>query len=416
MSKRWEPNQYIHGLTRDGYGMEREYFFRFHGENRRGLTPVTADANGAIDIHKFSDESNLMVAFRLLKANGGHSPGIDRVYLNEINDRDAYKAFRYARDAIREGNYRPGLSRLVPVPKRSGGIRYLHISNFIDRVVSKALDLSLKLFWQQRLQLSGRTVWQVLCGIQSAVRAGRHFLVADDIRSCFDTIPIEEALQTQRSYIQDEATIGLITSVVRGNRTVQEHRGTEQGNPYSPTLVEAFLNQRLDLVANEGHPNVQYARYVDNLYILGRDAQDCRDVRERLRSTLDELGMGFRGGLQAVDLKRTSIGAEVLGFAIKQTRAGVKIDIGESGYRNLESSLTNCYQSGSLMTMVESVLSSFLSIYAPAIPDVREPQLWRKLNSVAKKLHLHGVNWERLEYRLADARSKWDEMVAAYHG
>ena len=59
MSKRWGPNLYTHGLTRDGYGMEREYFFRFYGENRRRLAPVTADADGAIDIHKFSDESNL---------------------------------------------------------------------------------------------------------------------------------------------------------------------------------------------------------------------------------------------------------------------------------------------------------------------------------------------------------------------
>src|SRR5262245_53367584 len=136
-------------IRRSGTDPERrtpEDFYRRRIEKRRvreqiGLLP---------SVEEIANVENLIRVFRELKRNAGQAPGEDGVTYADLSSSEVGSCMRGLSQVLLQGQYRPGPSRLLSIPKASGkGDRKLALRNILDRVIAAAVNNAMTPYWEK---------------------------------------------------------------------------------------------------------------------------------------------------------------------------------------------------------------------------------------------------------------------------
>lgn len=213
-------------------------------------------------------------AWKRVKANGG-AAGIDDQSLIDFEadlSGQLYKLW----NRMSSGSYLPPAVKRVDIPKGDGSMRPLGIPTVADRVaqmvVKQAIEPELERHFHPDSYgyRTGRDAHQALAVTRQRCWQAK-WVVVLDIKGFFDAIDhdlLNRALDKhvderwQRLYLQR-----WLTAPVQYRDGTQEHRtqGTPQGGVVSPLLANLFLHYVFDCWMQRHWPNIQFARYADDI-------------------------------------------------------------------------------------------------------------------------------------------------------
>ena len=188
-------------------------------------------------VDQLAHPENLMQVFQELKMNAGQAPGVDHVTYSDLSLPEVGSCIRGLSMVLLNGLYHPAPSLQVQIPKANGkGNRTLSIRAILDRVVSAALNKAMTPFWD-KIFLPGsfgfrpnKGPWDMLLQLEKTmVQHNRYVLAIDDIKDCFDHVPIADLMDDHRRHIQDEKLLNLIEAVLRGGESRTGKKASSKG-------------------------------------------------------------------------------------------------------------------------------------------------------------------------------------------
>jgi group II intron reverse transcriptase/maturase len=247
----------------------------------------------------------LMQGWMRVRSNGG-GPGGDGVTI-EAFGRDIDVAIARLGEELLAGRYLPRQLRRAPIPKASGGQRWLSIPAIRDRVVQTATLIALTPTIEPKMSEAswayrpGRGVSDALAAVQGAYKDGFVWTVDADITRYFDRVPHRRLIDELTIWIDDERIIRLFAQWLRGFGW--RDRGIAQGSPISPLLANIYLHPIDRLIKAAGYPIVRYA---DDLLVLARSEVDARRALSLLQELLDARGLTVNSAKTAIRDPETS--------------------------------------------------------------------------------------------------------------
>ena len=261
-------------MTSLSYHMDLEWMLEAYGSTRK---------DGAVGIDGQSAEeyeANLTENLRLL--------------LDRAKSGDGYKA--------------PPVRR-VYIPKGGGATRPLGIPTFEDKILQRAVLMTLEpLYEQDFLDCSygfrpGRSAHQALQEIQSRLwKMGGGWILDVDISKFFGTLDHGHLRQILAKRMRDgviERLIGkwLKAGVMEAGVLSFPKQGTPQGGVISPLLANVYLHEVLDAwFEREVRPRVKdtfLVRYADDFVIGFKREKDARRVLTVLAKRLEKYGLSL---------------------------------------------------------------------------------------------------------------------------
>jgi RNA-directed DNA polymerase len=245
----------------------------------------------------------LRAAYALAQENDG-APGIDGVTFEAIEAGGVEAFLAQLRDELVSRSYRPLRNRRREIPKDGGKVRVLGIPAIRDRVVQGAL----KLLWEPIFEADvpdgsygyrpKRSAAQALARVASAIRQGKTRVLDLDLAASFDTVRHDRLLGKAARRVQDPEILPWLKLILKASGK----RGVPQGGVISPWLANVYLTpvdamlERARAVTRQGQRTaVEYARYADDLVILGaaerRHDWLLKAVDRRLRAELAKLDL-----------------------------------------------------------------------------------------------------------------------------
>lgn len=274
-------------------------------------------------LHLLDDISsldNLMAAFKKVKANKG-APGIDKLSVAAVKDNLSFH-LELIQEQLKTMTFKPAPVKRVYIPKPSGGKRALGIPTVIDRIVQQAIaQIISPLFDPHFSEYSfgfrkGKSAHQAVKTAQKFVTDGKNVTLSIDFKQCFDMINHDLLINQLRNRISDKRVIRLIALFLRagimdGNQLSANTKGTPQGGPLSPLLMNIFLDQLDKWLTNRGF---SFVRYADDLTVFLGSPRAAHRLFENLVTFAENtLKLPINQDKSAVNSLYTSI----LGFRLK---------------------------------------------------------------------------------------------------
>ncbi len=400
----------------------RQYVFAVHGRPkhqarrrtrsrgaRRG--PYAVEHPSQFDLQQFSHADNLMAAFRILRAGGGHAPGIDGLTYENFSPGQIWQTLRVVASALRDGTYAPYDTRLVRTPRGDGRYRELNLPTVSDRTVAKALQLAMAPYWVSILPGLRRSVWQIYAAMDQHIRTYHTYvLTTDDIRDCFPSIQLVDALGAHRLYAPQPDLTRLVDIIVRGqddpNRTAV---GLDQGSPYSPLLSELTLHTYLDKTLDDvwpGHPPVY--RYVDNIPILTTGAHEGLQMLETIQRILEPHQLTLKGiDGDPVDLRNSDHGRMVLGLVPVFRGERLTFQVPTKAYQKLEMGLEKTLLLPNPSQVANHVVEGWLTALGPAFVNADTRDILRRTMEISTGYGLRELSLSRLRTVVNKAKVLW---------
>src|SRR5262245_28840507 len=125
-----------------------------------------------VTVESIADHEFLYETCKKVK-QGGQAPGVDGVTYGQLSNSEVGELMRAVEPVILKGKYRAQPTRAVSIPKRDKpGHRKLNLSVILDRVIARALQSRMKLYWENTfLECSygfreGRNAWKMLAALE----------------------------------------------------------------------------------------------------------------------------------------------------------------------------------------------------------------------------------------------------------
>jgi RNA-directed DNA polymerase len=249
-------------------------------------------------IDKVCKTENLEASYRKVHRNKG-KPGIDHVTTKAFGEKLTENLAKL-QEQLRDGTYRPSALKRVMIPKPgSNEMRPLSIPTVRDRVVQCAVKHAIEPIFESTFAecsygfRPGRGCKDALQEVDSALRAGYHYVVDCDIRKYFDTIPHDRLMTKVSQLISDGKVLDLLRQMLQQGVMTTEgewtpEQGTPQGGVISPLLANIYLNDLdQELLGTEAKPT----RYADDLVILCRSQNEAECILARVREWMTENGL-----------------------------------------------------------------------------------------------------------------------------
>ena len=195
------------------------------------------------------------------------------------------------------GDYQPGPLAPVTIPKDDGGGRVLLIGGAGDRVVERAVAVSLGRFIDPLLSPAS-FAFRPGTGVGDAVRRvvelreeGYDWVARADIDDCFDSIPPRRVLWRLAGMVGDARVLDLVARFLDPSRRplrLRSGRGVPQGGALSPLLANVYLDELDQALLLSGFPTVRYA---DDLCVMARSKGDATEAVEVARKAAERLDL-----------------------------------------------------------------------------------------------------------------------------
>jgi RNA-directed DNA polymerase len=244
----------------------------------------------------------LQEAYRMAKSNNG-APGIDGVTFDAIEESGVEGFLKQTQDELDQNTYQPMPVRKKEIPKDGGTkVRVLSIPTIRDRVVQGAMKLILEPIFEADFQSGSygyrpkRSAHEAVDRVDQAIVQGLTRVIDLDLRAYFDNVQHSQLLEKVARRVQDASVMRLLKMILKSTGT----KGVPQGGVISPMLsnlylteVDRMLEKAIATTRRGKYPNVQYARFADDLVVL-IDSHPRHDwligaVEKRLREELAKL-------------------------------------------------------------------------------------------------------------------------------
>ena len=244
----------------------------------------------------------LQAAYQMAKSNHG-APGIDGITFDVIEESGVESFLKQIQDELVHNTYQPMPVRKKEIPKDGGTkVRVLSIPTIRDRVVQGALKLILEPIFEADFQPGSygyrprRSAHEAVDRVDQAIVQGLTRVIDLDLRAYFDNVQHLQLLEKVARRVQDVSVMRLLKMILKSTGT----KGVPQGGVISPMLSNLYLPEvdrmleKASAITRRGkYPNVQYARFADDLVVL-IDSHPRHDwligaVEKRLREELAKL-------------------------------------------------------------------------------------------------------------------------------
>ena len=244
----------------------------------------------------------LQEAYQLAKNNNG-APGIDGLTFETIEESGVEGFLKQIHDELIHKTYQPMPVRKKEIPKDGGTkVRVLSIPTIRDRVVQGALKLILEPIFEADFQSGSygyrpkRSAHEAVDRVAQAIVQGLTRIIDLDLKSYFDNVQHYLLLKKVARRVQDTTVMRLLRMILKSTGT----KGVPQGGVISPVLsnlylteVDRMLEKAITTTRRGKYPNVQYARFADDLVVLidshPRHEWLFRAVEKRLREEMAKL-------------------------------------------------------------------------------------------------------------------------------
>ena len=244
----------------------------------------------------------LREAYRMAKSNHG-APGIDGITFEVIEESGVESFLKQIQDELVHNTYQPMPVRKKEIPKDGGNkVRVLSIPTIRDRVVQGALKLILEPIFEADFQSGSygyrpkRTTHEAVERVAQAIVQGLTRIIDLDLRAYFDSVQHSLLLEKVARRVQDISVMRLLKMILKSTG----RKGVPQGGVISPVLsnlylteVDRMLEKAIATTRRGKYPNVQYARFADDLVVLidsrSRHEWLLGAVERRLREELAKL-------------------------------------------------------------------------------------------------------------------------------
>jgi RNA-directed DNA polymerase len=244
----------------------------------------------------------LQEAYQMAKNNDG-APGIDGITFEAIEESGVESFLKQIQDELVHNTYRPMPVRKKEIPKDGGTkVRVLSIPAIRDRVVQGALKLILEPIFEADFQSGSygyrprRSAHEAVDRVAQGIVQGLTRIIDLDLRAYFDNVQHSLLLEKVARRVQDTSVMRLLRMILKSTG----EKGVPQGGVISPMLsnlylteVDRMLEKAIATTRRGKYPNVQYARFADDLVVL-IDSQPRHDwlmgaVEKRLREEITKL-------------------------------------------------------------------------------------------------------------------------------
>jgi RNA-directed DNA polymerase len=276
----------------------------------------------------------LQEAYQMAKSNNG-APGIDGVTFEAIEESGVESFLKQIQDELAHNTYRPMPVRKKEIPKDGGTkVRVLSIPTIRDRVVQGALKHILEPIFEADFQSGSygyrpkRSAHEAVDRVAQAIVQGLTRIIDLDLRAYFDNVQHSLLLEKVARRVQDTSVMRLLKMILKSTGG----KGVPQGGVISPMLsnlylteVDRMLEKAIATTRRGKYPNVQYARFADDLVVLidshPRHEWLTGAVEKRLREEMAKLRVEINEEKsRKVDLsKGESFG--FLGFEYRRIRS-----------------------------------------------------------------------------------------------
>jgi len=244
----------------------------------------------------------LQEAYQMAKSNNG-APGIDGVTFEAIEESGVEGFLKQIQDELDQNTYQPMPVRKKEIPKDGGTkVRVLSIPSIRDRVVQGALKLILEPIFEADFQPGSygyrpkRSAHEAVSRVDQAIVQGLTRIIDLDLRAYFDNVQHSLLLEKVARRVQDASVMKLLKMILKSTGA----KGVPQGGVISPMLsnlylteVDRMLEKAIATTRRRQYPNVQYARFADDLVVLisshPRKGWLIGAVEKRLREELGQL-------------------------------------------------------------------------------------------------------------------------------
>jgi RNA-directed DNA polymerase len=219
----------------------------------------------------------LQEAYQMAKSNKG-APGIDGITFDAIEESGVESFLKQIQDELVHNTYRPMPVRKKEIPKDGGTkVRVLSIPAIRDRVVQGALKHILEPIFDADFQSGSygyrpkRSAHEAVDRVAQAIVQGLTRIIDLDLRAYFDNVQHALLLEKVARRVQDTSVMRLLKMILKSTGT----KGVPQGGVISPMLsnlylteVDRMLEKAIATTRRGKYPNVQYARFADDLVVL----------------------------------------------------------------------------------------------------------------------------------------------------
>lgn len=246
---------------------------------------------------------------------------------------------RYLESLIHQGRFRRGRYKKVLIAKPgSDQYRTIEVSPAATRIVSRSLSNILVPLLDaglSRLAIGCRPGRSVFDGIAIAERLyadGFTHWVTCDLRDAYGKVPRKRLRDVLNSRLHQSSVIGLIDEVLDSTR----RRGIPQGISISPLMLNLYLDHMLDRWWATHFPNTALVRYLDDICVFSRTADEARKSYDALDKRMRENGMAVKENAnQAVRAIDAGEDAQWLGFKIRSVDGELCYGITEKSWQRL---------------------------------------------------------------------------------
>jgi len=318
-------------------------------DKRGGLPPQESSAapkDGGKEMRSSSAVMNNVIAllpkaFDKVASNNG-APGPDRQDIEQVRKHLAH-VLRELGAALRDGSYRPGMTRRVWIPKADGGQRALGIPNVVDRIVQTAVSMVLEPKCEQRFHPNshgfrpGRSCHSAILQARDYVEQGSDWVVDIDLEKFFDTVN-HQRLMARLAEIESDPELLKLVGLMLKARTVMpdglvvaNDTGVPQGGPLSALLSNIVLNELDWKLEERGH---KFVRYADDCKIYVRSERAGQRVMASTSQWITKtLRLKVNAGKSAVARPRER---HFVGFSLETNDADeVEIRLSERSLKRL---------------------------------------------------------------------------------
>lgn len=233
----------------------------------------------------------VFLAYQKVKENAG-SAGIDKQTIQDF-DKDLANNLYTLWNRLSSGSYFPPPVKIVPIPKKTGGKRYLGIPTVKDRIAQMVVKMAFEPNLEPIFDADSYGYRPEKSAID-AVRITRQrcwkrsWVLEFDIKALFDEIDHTLLMKAVEKHTKNKWVLLYIkrwlNSEMEDTHGLRQKRskGVPQGGVISPLLANLFLHYAFDIWMRRNHPSKEWCRYADDGLVHCRTKADAEGLLQEL--------------------------------------------------------------------------------------------------------------------------------------